>query len=251
MQDFSGQNLQGRDFKRQDLTYANFVGADIRGANFSQAILHNADFTGVTAGLAPGWRIPAMLWGLGLCGLELELTFGAGYILFFFNPLSAWMLADLVIHPLLTLIILKLSFNLLAIAGWSRRAILICQIMLTVLSAIVASWGVVQGGLNGWEAYWAAGHARAPDSGIVESFVGLLFISFCIARTGCYGDAAWKYVKQSRQQQSTTQPPPNHAKNSLLQTATIGILGPGVTCFHGADLTGANFTDANLQDTKF
>jgi Pentapeptide repeats (8 copies) len=65
MQDFSGQNLQGRDFKRQDLTCANFVGADIRGANFSQAILHNADFTGVTAGLAPGWRISAMLWGLG------------------------------------------------------------------------------------------------------------------------------------------------------------------------------------------
>lgn len=44
-QDFSGQNLRGRNFKGQDLTGANFSRADIRGANFSRAILTGANFS--------------------------------------------------------------------------------------------------------------------------------------------------------------------------------------------------------------
>jgi Pentapeptide repeats (8 copies) len=252
MQDFSGQNLRGRNFKGQDLTGANFVGADIRGANFSRTVLHNADFTGVTAGLAPGWRIPAILWGLGLCGLELGLTFGIGYILFFSRLwLSVWMFADLFIHLLLTLTILELSFNLWAIAGWSRGAIIICRIILIVMSIVIAFWGAATGGMAGWDAYWAAGNERYPNCFPVDSLAAVFFSGLCMGRTWLSSDMAWKYVKKSRQQQSNPQSPPTDTKNSLLQATTIAILRNGITRFRGADLTGTNFTDANLQDTEF
>jgi len=56
-QDFSGQNLRGRNFKGQNLTGAKFIGADIRGANFTDAILREADFTRAQAGLQRHWTI--------------------------------------------------------------------------------------------------------------------------------------------------------------------------------------------------
>ncbi|WP_017718184.1 pentapeptide repeat-containing protein [Kamptonema formosum] len=49
--DFSGQNLQGRNFKNQDLTGANFAHSDIRGANFTGANLTGANLTGALAGV--------------------------------------------------------------------------------------------------------------------------------------------------------------------------------------------------------
>ena len=55
-QDFSGQNLRGRNFKGQDLTGANFSHADIRGANFSNAILIGANFSKAKAGLQRQWK---------------------------------------------------------------------------------------------------------------------------------------------------------------------------------------------------
>ena len=61
MQDFSGQNLNGRSFRGQNLTGANFSKADIRGANFSNAILKNANFSGVIAGLPRNWLVVLIL----------------------------------------------------------------------------------------------------------------------------------------------------------------------------------------------
>lgn len=52
-QDFSFQNLQGRNFKGQDLSGCNFAGADIRGANFTGAVLKGANFSQVRAGVDP------------------------------------------------------------------------------------------------------------------------------------------------------------------------------------------------------
>jgi Pentapeptide repeats (8 copies) len=251
MQDFSGQNLCRKSFQHQDLTGANFAHADIRGANFSHAILHDADFTGVRAGLAPDWRVPVTLWGLGLCGLELGLTFGVGYTIFFFNPFIG-MLADLVLHPLLTRAILRLSLNLLAIAGLrSDRSLITLIVLLGVLSGGIGYWGAVKGALAGYEAYLAAGNVEYPDSGIAESLAALVFSAFWMCRTGWVGGMAWEHVQQLRQRQSNIPSPPTDTQKSLLQTTTIALILPGVTNFRGADLTGANFTDANLQDTEF
>jgi Pentapeptide repeats (8 copies) len=259
MQDFSGQNLRGRNFKGQDLTGANFAGADIRGANFSQAILRNADFSGVTAGLATSWRIPAMLWGLGLCGLGLGLTYGAAYIggflLSFDIPFFGWlMLADLVIHPLLNQLILVIGFSLLTIGGWHNTAILTCQFLfLLPLSLIVAFFSAVRGVMDGSAAYLAAGHVESDNVGVFAviffAWIGIPMIAMINMIWSSI--MAWEYVKKSRQRQSNHQSQPTDPKNSLLQATTIALLGNGLTRFRGADLTGTNFTDANLQDAEF
>ncbi|KYC38726.1 low-complexity protein [Scytonema hofmannii PCC 7110] len=48
---FSGKNLQGRDFRGQNLTGADFSNSNIRGTNFTNAILKNANFQNAKAGL--------------------------------------------------------------------------------------------------------------------------------------------------------------------------------------------------------
>ncbi|MGL5065112.1 MAG: pentapeptide repeat-containing protein, partial [Microcoleus sp.] len=53
LQDFRGQNLQGRSFKNQNLANTDFSGADIRGADFTGANLAGANFKNAIAGLAP------------------------------------------------------------------------------------------------------------------------------------------------------------------------------------------------------
>lgn len=53
VQDFSFQNLKGRNFKGQDLSGSNFAGADIRGANFTGAVLKGANFSNILAGVDP------------------------------------------------------------------------------------------------------------------------------------------------------------------------------------------------------
>jgi hypothetical protein len=259
MQDFSGQNLRGRNFKRQDLTGANFAGADIRGANFSLATLCDADFTVVTAGLAPNWRVPARLWGLGLCGLGLGLTYGAAYIggflLSFDIPFCGWlMLADLVIHPLLNQLILAIGFSLLTIGGWNNTAILTCQFLfLLPLSLIVAFFGAVRGVMDGSAAYLAAGNVESDNVGVFAviffAWIGIPMIAMINMIWSSI--MAWEYVKKSRQQQPNIQSLPANTKKTLLQATTIAILRNGITRFRGADLTGTNFTDANLQDAEF
>jgi Pentapeptide repeats (8 copies) len=256
MQDFSGQNLRGRNFKGHDLTGAIFAGADIRGANFSRAILRDADFTGVTAGLATTWRVPAILWGLGLCVLGLGLTYGAAYIGGFFSsfgiPFYGWvMFADLVIHALLTRVILAIGFSLLTTGGWSSSAIFAGEFLFLIpLSPIIAFCGAGNGDTDGWNAYLAAGNV---DSGSIRGFLTTLFSLFVIPTITIISVSwssltAWTWVRTSRQTASNRQ---SSTKNDLLQATTIALLGNGLTCFRGADLTGTNFTDANLQDTEF
>jgi hypothetical protein len=188
--------------------------------------------------------------------LELGLTYGAAYIggffLFFNSPFSGGiMLADLVIHPLLTLVILAIGFSLLTIAGWDSSAILTCQFMLLLpITPIIAFFGAFKGGSEGWDAYLAAGNVDSGNIGAIAvavfSWFGIPLIA--MISHGWSGSVAWKRVKQSRQPSSSRLFAPT---KSLLQATTIALLGNGLTRFRGADLTGTNFTDANLQDTEF
>ncbi len=63
-QDFSGQNLRGRNFKSQDFTGANFSYADIRGANFTDSILIGANFSHAKAGLPSQWKFLLLAFSL-------------------------------------------------------------------------------------------------------------------------------------------------------------------------------------------
>ncbi|MDY7094528.1 MAG: pentapeptide repeat-containing protein [Acidobacteriota bacterium] len=57
--DYSGQDLQDRNFSNQDLAGANFTGADLQGATFAGADLQGADFTAANLGLSPSNQRPA------------------------------------------------------------------------------------------------------------------------------------------------------------------------------------------------
>ncbi|MEZ2232584.1 pentapeptide repeat-containing protein [Microcoleus sp.] len=63
-QDFSGQNLRGRNFKGQSLTGANFSYADIRGANFTDSILIGAIFSHAQAGIPSQWKFLLLAFSL-------------------------------------------------------------------------------------------------------------------------------------------------------------------------------------------
>jgi uncharacterized protein YjbI with pentapeptide repeats/uncharacterized protein (DUF697 family) len=61
VQDFSNQKLRGKSFQGQDLSGANFKRADLRGANFKRANLSSANFTKAQFGLTPLHRALQLL----------------------------------------------------------------------------------------------------------------------------------------------------------------------------------------------
>ncbi len=69
LQDFRGQNLQGRSFKNQNLINTDFSGADIRGADFTRANLAGANFNKATAGLAPRRVLVIVIIAAALSGI--------------------------------------------------------------------------------------------------------------------------------------------------------------------------------------
>jgi hypothetical protein len=91
IRDFSGKNLAGRSFRGQDLSGACFSGADLRGTDFTDAILNGANFTGVKSGLLPLQKLMVFLASLissallgGLAGwvdalVELEFHNSDGF----------------------------------------------------------------------------------------------------------------------------------------------------------------------------
>ncbi|MBV9384863.1 MAG: pentapeptide repeat-containing protein [Chroococcidiopsidaceae cyanobacterium CP_BM_ER_R8_30] len=68
--DFSAQDLRGRSFAGLDLSGANFSAADIRGTDFSHAILRGANFSQVKAGLPSHWSIGLVLSSWLLSGFS-------------------------------------------------------------------------------------------------------------------------------------------------------------------------------------
>ncbi|MEG4850929.1 pentapeptide repeat-containing protein [Microcoleus sp. B5-D4] len=87
LQDFSHQNLRGRNFKNQDLTGANFSHADIRSANFTNAILIGANFTKAKAGMQRRWATVLVIFSLFLSLIAGFFSAFAGILVaFFFIP---------------------------------------------------------------------------------------------------------------------------------------------------------------------
>jgi len=86
-QDFSRQNLRGRNFKGQDLTGANFSHADIRGANFTNAILRGANFSDAKAGRHTFFSLV-----LVICSFFISLI--SGFVLAITSSLVAMFFLD-------------------------------------------------------------------------------------------------------------------------------------------------------------
>ncbi|MBD0337279.1 MAG: pentapeptide repeat-containing protein, partial [Cyanobacteria bacterium Co-bin13] len=80
---YARQSLRNRSFKGQDLRQADFTQADIRGANFSHTVLSEANFTGATAGLPP-------LVALALGAVMLLVMTLSGFIVAYSSAFAAF-----------------------------------------------------------------------------------------------------------------------------------------------------------------
>jgi len=267
-QDFSGQNLRGRNFKKQDLTGANFSHADIRGADFTDATLIGANFTQATAGLQRRWAIRLVIFSLFLAlvdGCFLGVIGGtAGY---FFNP---EIIEQFTIIPgALLLIVLASCLGECICPGWEVMAKV--RLWVTVAGATSAtalgSLGVMLLFLMGVmvvcvlavimiAAGIVAGVGAAAAAAIVAVAVSVLFLGMLtrfevigavemmaavVAVLGLVGigvSFAWRELAGDE-------------KNNLGDTMAIPFASTGGTNFCNANLTDADFTGATLKCTKF
>lgn len=135
--------LRGVNFKSLDLSGADFSGADIRGANFSKAVLVKANFTGAKAGLQKRW----IALQLGIAFLASALM---NFVALFITATSVGALFNTklttnIVPGSLSLILFGVSYFVIAIEGFTKRAVSTIAVVLTVLAAVAVftSYGVI------------------------------------------------------------------------------------------------------------
>jgi len=281
-QDFSGQNLRGRNFKGQDLTGANFSHADIRGANFSNAILIGANFTKATAGMQRRWAI-------GLVIFALFLAMIAGWFSFFTGIVAAGFLMTEVIEKntiiLGALILIMLAVFLVVtirqgwVAGavtaaavaaaalvWAAAGVVVLAItkagtvalavaaaaagVLAVAAAVTAALagaaalaGVVAGAAAG--AATAAAAAAGAAVGIVVLAVAAAAVAAKVVVLAVAGAVAGVGIYIAWRALAGDE------KHNLIRQIAVFFASTGGTNFCNANLTDADFTGATLKCTKF
>jgi len=266
-QDFSHRNLRAHSFSGQDLIGANFMGADIRGADFSESCLINADFSQVKAGLLPHLvtRLIVFSFFLALLSGLITAYAGATFGYLFAAPDSSSLILGLLIVIVLILFgitsfrtglgfalglvsLIAATFIVLivaitpsieiasetatssltlggAVAGVVSLATAISLNRSRKISLAVAGLGLILGTLL----------SISEESTLVE-FVGVTLISSSVVVLATYiGRKALSGDQRYR----------------LIQYLTISLATFGGTCFRNADLTDANFTDAQLPSTDF
>lgn len=306
LQDFSGQNLQGRSFKGQDLTGANFSYANIRGADFSSSTLIGANFSHAQAGLASPiapWTVAFLLLALagvvsGIAGALANVTLAPGLIInksAFLPPIIVPVLESLVAFMLtlaavsvpneltkygaigfwvaIALQILLGMMQWLRTGGWAGAAIFVAAwfVAVAVMVLGVIAWAVafavsriVAGGwavtfslvtvalMFGavvWVMAWnfnkaviVAGAVTWKGS-LAESLTVTGVVTYCVivavfvVGAGC---AVGLQALAARNQ-----------KLALIRQLAVGFASTGGTSFRSANLTDANFTLANLNNTDF
>jgi hypothetical protein len=271
------KNLQGNDFRGQILAGEDFSSADIRGTNFSGVVLVGANFRNAKAGLT-------IIWTVGLVVLSIILSLLAGLIaayagafigdlfagkapghtlfgiisvitLITFLVIILWqglgaivaILAEVIAAFLIIVLaflpetegqvidslIIGTIFTVIALAGTLAGlvnmglAVAVVRVMtlpgMQSVTGFMALFGIVLGALLGVRSH--------PSAYVVAGIVGLAAISL-----GSY--VGWQAICDNK-------------KYALIRALAVGIVSQGGTKFCGADLTDADFTQANLKSVDF
>ncbi|WP_375491133.1 pentapeptide repeat-containing protein [uncultured Nostoc sp.] len=257
-QDYSGQNLRGRNFKgRKDLAGANFSYADIRGANFSNANLTGTNFSHAKAGV----QLHSVIY---LVIPPFILSVGSGF-LWAVNAhvvsqiFSSGSYTQIGSRTVLTILIVIVSSfftirqevvaGLGAVAVTVTAALAVGVIAAGTIAGDVAGVVAIAGTVAGVEALAFAGaFAVAGVRGVVFAVAGAIAFAgvrarvrgvvFAVAGTLLSIYIPWQAMK-------------GNEKYSLVRNIAITFAARGGTSFHGADLTGADFTQATLKSTDF
>ncbi len=152
-QDFSGQDLQGKNFKGQDLTGANFSYADIRGTDFSKAILKGANFSYAKAGLQNRQAIFLMAVAFFISALAgLASGIGGLFASVFLVPET---IKQFIVPGSITLIVLAILFFIIVRKGYLNAK---------------EAWG------NRWESYVAI----AIPLSLFLAFLGAIVLTISV-----------------------------------------------------------------------
>ncbi|MCL1465079.1 pentapeptide repeat-containing protein [Argonema galeatum] len=271
-QDFSGQNLRGRNFKGQDLTGANFSHADIRGANFTNAILTGANFSYAKAGLQRGWAIALVIFSLFLSASSgLVASVSGLWFAFLFMPAT---ISLYTIVPGLMVIILLGTFFIVPIRQGLTvaAAVLIAALAMTLtaaaatslavtlvvaaagaasVAAAVAALGVgalataVSGAVAGTRAIIAAGLVAltvaisvAITTSNTTAVAATVAVPLAVLVVGLSAYIGWFALVGNN-------------KFALIRQISLFFANTGGTSFRKSDLTDANFTHSTLKYTEF
>ncbi len=267
--DFSGQNLRGRSFKgRKDLAGANFSYADIRGADFTNTLLVEANFSQAQAGREPGWAIILLGVSLLLSALSGWASAWAGVItggaLTHQDPIQ--LLAGVVVLTTLAVcmtvtlrqglvnagsILLVVGVTAAAALGTLGGGTVIVSALATAVGAVAiamvasaagagagAGSAVVVAGAAATAAGMSVAITSSETTAVTGSVAAAVGVAIAMAAAGLSASVSWKAFA-------------GDPKYTFLRQLTITFAAIGGTCFRGANLTDADFTQATLESTSF
>ena len=265
---FRSVNLRGASFKGQDLSTADFSGADIRSANFTNATLHDVNFTKVQAGSQRRWMVIQLLatfiWAViagviqGIAGAIASALFdgsregaivGCVYLFMIVADYVSIFLQGFTIRAFGTILIAVALIGSAAsaiagsdaMAGATAGVIAIAfafavggafAVAATVAFAAAVGGTAIAGGTCAVitvVAIICASAVPGTVSAAVASVVVVLLLSFYVGL---------QVLKEND-------------KFAVVRLFGLGLATWQGTTFCGADLTGANLSQARLKSTNF
>ena len=221
---FVGQDLRHQSFRGKNLVDADFTGADLRGCDFREAILTGGDFTGVTTGQSYKQFIYLIVVAGAVAFMGMVIGLGASLGLF---------LGAIVGDALGAILGTVLGAVLGAVL--SGIVVTLVSFLTAFISRVTGGTGIVSLDTVMFESTFAVvGNVGITVLIAIQAYNSFLIgnISLgilCITASLIFITITWFYFKE------------------LLKTLKSSIS----TYFNGADLTGANFANAELQFTDF
>jgi hypothetical protein len=268
--DFRRRNLRGQSFRGQDLSGIDFTGSDIRGADFTYAILKGANLTGVRTGLPPlqqgmvfiasvaaslmlgafagfiealvelefhntngfgglaptinaKWIVLAILLAFGFVAQRNGLTRGFGVFVFALVLAGIGAFASSVVVPIAAAVAIAITVVgfFLVVSGVVVILALTTALAtnLTLGSIVVAAFAPI---------FTLVAVPTAAESAVAVAIVVTLISAYIVWRS-FYGDA----------------------RHAVMRGTAEGLAMRLSTTFRGADLTQADFSQAQIQMTNF
>ena len=277
-QDYSGQNLRGRNFRGKNLEFANFSGADIRSADFSGANLKGANFSHAKAGLQKRWATLLLLvsWFISGCSgafsgstaLAISPIFDSSNLS---NQFHGWLILIPVIFVNVFMLYKGLNSAVAVAVAYAVAVVYVGAISYTLTEAIVgaaaiviavAIAGPVAGTIAGVVGIAMAetiilnfasnvginkveegGSAKVLTELIAGETAGVTAGGAVVLILGVAGVLlsvyiAWRAMKKDE-------------KYSSIRNMAIAFAAYGGTSFRSAILTDTDFTSATLKSTDF
>lgn len=275
------RKIRKQSFKDQDFTGQDFSYSDIRGINFTNAVLKNANFSHAKAGQSVGWIVSLLLClllittltggvagfiglfvGAGMLsdGIPYHLAFGILVLAVFVGliGLLLWRGLDLIFICSISLVILIATLSLIPVDSATIAFLTLAFTFLMVallLNAVVGAialgsiWVIAKKKIIALPGITIPGSALAVFmlfEGITSQSIHFFFLLpfyVVIISVTTINILLCLYLAYRALCLDT--------RYALIYKFIVNITSVGGTCFRGADLSGADFTQATLAKTDF